>query len=615
LSPGRVKSNGKKAGTEARPTRGSNGARGNVKPQSKRPAPAPASAGDALGLDASSAVSAFLNDERVRGMLYDVKLTLAALRQNQESEGENGQEGEFPYQECIRRIREIVRRALPSDAIVVVTTKGDEDLLDLYGREAWHFPQAMDGSYPGSYPTDGTAAIAHLETLRARGACYLLFPEPSLWWLESYPKFARHLEYHYPVVFRDESTCVIFQLEKVAEVDGSAWRRSLSELISDYRHAFDLDPAILDWDTGLRLDDLLPSETVFSPPSPEEGLPYFDHSIPIVAISSPDKATLKEARRVASDAVVTLTPLDEAPGLLPDASHWGLAIDIERVNGKLHQPAPSVSIVIPTYNGLEHLNLCLTALEETLPEPFAGEIIVVDDCSGEETRNLLRSWQDSRLGVKVLRNRGNSGYVVSCNRGARAATSDILVFLNDDTLPQGRWLPALLRIFRDFPDAGAAGGRLLYPDGRLQEAGNVIFADGSGANFGRGDSAVDDPLYNYVRAVDYCSGALLATPRALFAEMGGFDERYRPAYYEDSDYCFNLRQRGYRVYYQPESVVVHNEGATSGTDITSGVKKFQAVNQGKFVEKWGDALKQQPDNPRRFDLRTWHMLAARGAGA
>lgn len=611
LSPGRVKNNGKKAGTEARTTRSPNASGSDGKPRAKQlGSTAHVAAQEALSLDASRAVSAFLDDDRVRGMLYDVKLTLATLRQPQAPEGEAGENG-LAYQECIRRVREVVRRVLPRDATVVVTSKGDEELLDLYGREAWHFPQAGDGSYPGSYPTDGTAVIAHLETLRAKGACYFLFPQPSLWWLDSYPKFARHLEYHYPVVFRDEGTCVIFQLQKIAEVDGSAWRRELSELISDYRNRFDLDPAILDWETGLHLHDLLPSETVFSPPTPEEGLAYFDRSIPIVAVSSPDKDTLREARRVASDAVVTLTPLDEAPGLLPDANHWGLAIGIERVGESL-KSAQSTSIVIPTYNGLERLKLCLAALEETLPEPFIGEVLVVDDCSGEETRALLREWQDSRLKLKVIRNRGNCGFVMSCNRGARAATGDLLVFLNDDTLPQPRWLPALLRIFRDCPDAGAAGGRLLYPDGRLQEAGNVIFSDGSAANFGRGDAAVDDPLYNHVRPVDYCSAALLATPRDVFMEMGGFDERYRPAYYEDTDYCFGLRQKGYRVYYQPESVVVHDEGATGGTDLSSGVKRYQAVNHGKFVKKWGDALKRQPDSPGRFDLRTWHALAAAG---
>jgi GT2 family glycosyltransferase len=153
---------------------------------------------------------------------------------------------------------------------------------------------------------------------------------------------------------------------------------------------------------------------------------------------------------------------------------------------------------------------------------------------------------------------------------------------------------------------------MLYPDGRLQEAGNVIFSDGSGANFGRYDYGADAPLYNYVREVDYCSAALLATPRALFEKIGGFDERYRPAYYEDTDYCFAVRKHGKRVYYQPESVVIHREGSTSGTDLTQGVKRYQVVNHHKFVEKWGKVLEQQPSPPDRIDLRTWHALAVRG---
>jgi O-antigen biosynthesis protein len=144
----------------------------------------------------------------------------------------------------------------------------------------------------------------------------------------------------------------------------------------------------------------------------------------------------------------------------------------------------------------------------------------------------------------------------------------------------------------------------------LQEAGNVIFSNGSGANFGRGDY-VDAPLYKYVREVDYCSGALLATPRDVFSELGGFDERYRPAYYEDADYCFTLREHGKRVYYQPESIVLHVEGATGGTDLNSGVKRYQSVNRVKFVEKWASTLRHQPDAPGDYGPRTWHLLAVR----
>ena len=141
------------------------------------------------------------------------------------------------------------------------------------------------------------------------------------------------------------------------------------------------------------------------------------------------------------------------------------------------------------------------------------------------------------------------------------------------------------------------GGKLLFGDGRLQEAGGVVFADGSACNFGRGDAAVDHPLYAHVRAVDYCSGALLATPRRLFAQLGGFDIRYQPAYYEDTDYCFSLRAHGYTVYYQPASVITHFEELSSGVDLSSGVKQYQVRNQVQFATKWADALRQQPPAP------------------
>src|SRR5262249_13071055 len=153
-------------------------------------------------------------------------------------------------------------------------------------------------------------------------------------------------------------------------------------------------------------------------------------------------------------------------------------------------------------------------------------------------------------------------------------------------------------------DAGAVGGKLLYPDGTLQEAGGIIFSDGSGCNFGRNDQNANAPLYSFLREVDYCSGALLATPRKLFLEIGGFDSRFTPSYYEDTDYCFSLRARGYRVYYQPESVVVHFEGVSSGTDITAGVKSYQPVNRAKFVEKWRDTLAGQPSPPRQLAAET-----------
>src|SRR5690606_33255516 len=187
------------------------------------------------------------------------------------------------------------------------------------------------------------------------------------------------------------------------------------------------------------------------------------------------------------------------------------------------------------------------------------------------------------------RRAANGGFIAACNEGAALARGDVLVLLNNDTVPQPGWLDALLGTFDAHPGTGLVGAQLLYPDGRLQEAGGVVFADGSAWNLGRfGDPA--DPRYASVREADYVSGAAIAIPRALFLSLGGFDARYAPAYYEDTDLAFAVRAAGLRVLYQPAAKVVHDEGATSGTDLSTGPKAAQARNQAVFRERWAAAL-------------------------
>jgi GT2 family glycosyltransferase/ubiquinone/menaquinone biosynthesis C-methylase UbiE len=374
--------------------------------------------------------------------------------------------------------------------------------------------------------------------------------------------------------------------------------QAFEQIIAQFVDQFGRDPSILDWKSGLDLAAFFPNLPVFSPPSASEAeniLPYLDHTIDMVVIASSDPAPIAEARRVSAAAVVRLSNSD--------------SLDVEWQFSGEEKPAATVSIIIPVYNEMNYTESCLEQLRKTLPQNFRGEIIVVDDASSDETPAVLKRFAETDERIKVLRNPENAGFIASCNRGAKEASGEVIVFLNNDTLPVQGWLPPLLRVLRDKPGAGAVGGKLVYPDGTLQEAGGVIFSDGSGCNFGKHEKAPNAPLYNFLREVDYCSGALLATRRALFLELGGFDTRFQPAYYEDADYCFSLRARGYRVYYQPESVIVHFEGASSGTDITTGIKSYQAVNRGKFVEKWSDILTHQPPPPQRYDFATLHYLS------
>jgi len=251
---------------------------------------------------------------------------------------------------------------------------------------------------------------------------------------------------------------------------------------------------------------------------------------------------------------------------------------------------PRVTIIVPMYGKPLLTYTCLKSIQANSP-PGSYEVLIVDDASAEPASISLAAV----TGVRFLRNDTNVGFVRSCNSGASLARGAILVFLNNDTIVTPGWLEALTAVLREHPDAGLVGAKLIYPDGRLQEAGGVVWRDASAWNYGRGDDP-HKPEYNYLREVDYCSGACLAVDRALFDQIGGFDVRFAPAYCEDTDFAFAVRAAGRKVYYQPLATIVHFEGATSGTDLSSGAKRYQVVNQGTFLAKWADELKRHRPN-------------------
>ena len=249
-----------------------------------------------------------------------------------------------------------------------------------------------------------------------------------------------------------------------------------------------------------------------------------------------------------------------------------------------------VSIIVCAFNKWEYTIKCLSAICKSLLQNISTvEVILVDDASTDISQEVFSSIR----GLKYVRNITNKGFLQSANFGAAHSSGEFIIFLNNDTEPIGNWIDPLVRRARSSERIGAVGSKLIYPDGSLQEAGGVIFQDASGWNYGKyGNSK--DPSYNYARKVDYCSGASLLVRRRDWLELGGFDIRYVPAYYEDTDFCFQLRSRKLEVWFEPRSLVLHHEGISHGTDESVGLKSYQLANKEKFHQKWSNFLTNQP---------------------
>lgn len=256
-----------------------------------------------------------------------------------------------------------------------------------------------------------------------------------------------------------------------------------------------------------------------------------------------------------------------------------------------HSDRPKVSIIVPMYNQLEYTVDCVYSIYRNCAA-HEYEVIIADDKSPLESSDVLSKYFEN---IVVIRNEANLGFIRNCNNAAAKARGEYLVFLNNDTQVQAGWLEELLNIYKRFDNVGVVGSKLLYPDGSLQEAGGIVWKDGSAWNFGNQDDPTKSQ-YNYVKEADYVSGASLMIKRALWNELGGFDEEFVPAYCEDSDLCFRVRANGYKVMYQPFSVVAHFEGVSHGTDVRVGVKQYQVLNQKKFVKRWQHELKTKAKN-------------------
>jgi GT2 family glycosyltransferase/SAM-dependent methyltransferase/glycosyltransferase involved in cell wall biosynthesis len=258
---------------------------------------------------------------------------------------------------------------------------------------------------------------------------------------------------------------------------------------------------------------------------------------------------------------------------------------------------PQVSFILSVHAHADLTRACLRSIREHTAD-VRYEVILVDDVADAETQQLL---EDVR-GAKIIRNDANLDYLLSMNRGASAARGEWLVLGNNDTEVTPGWLSAMLACAEDFQDVAVVTPKFIYPDGTLNEAGAIVWRDGTGVNYGRGD-ARDRCIYEYRREVDYGSAAAVLVRTDFWNDVGGFDEQYAPGYYEDTDLCFQARERGLRVMYEPEALVVHIEGATHGKDPGSGTKRHQEQNRLKFVRKWRNRLEAEHLYPVPANVR------------
>jgi GT2 family glycosyltransferase len=249
---------------------------------------------------------------------------------------------------------------------------------------------------------------------------------------------------------------------------------------------------------------------------------------------------------------------------------------------------PVISIIIPVYNQFNFTYNCLKSILNNSGDKISYEIIIADDCSDDLTTDIKKIVSN----IKVITTPVNTGFLRNCNNAAKYAGGKYILFLNNDTQVQKDWLTPLIELMERDDTIGAAGSKMIFPNGLLLEAVGVIWNDGQAWNYGRlSDPAL--PEFNYVKEVDYLSGAALMVRKSIWEKLGGFDEIYAPAYYEDPDLCFSIRKTGYKVMYQPASVVVHFEGISNGTDLSEGLKQYQVVNRHKFYEKWKDILEKE----------------------
>lgn len=250
--------------------------------------------------------------------------------------------------------------------------------------------------------------------------------------------------------------------------------------------------------------------------------------------------------------------------------------------------AKKIIICIVTYNKPNMLYNCITSIFQKTKYPNY-HIVIVDNSDNDITKKMINDLpSNQKKYITYKKNKKNEFFGKPNNdimSNKKYKDCDIVLVNDDIGILSECWLTRLYSMAYSSYDIGCVGGKTIYPNGLLAEAGAELYNDGHGKNIGRND----DPnleIYSTPKSVGYCSGCLLYLKRDIINEIGFFDEAFYPMYYEDSDWQYRAHIKGYKTIYEPKCIAIHAEGSSAGTDITKGMKRYQEINRLKFVEKY-----------------------------
>lgn len=220
---------------------------------------------------------------------------------------------------------------------------------------------------------------------------------------------------------------------------------------------------------------------------------------------------------------------------------------------------PIITVIIVVHNKCEYTLKAIESVSSSSLKSVA--LIVVDNNSTDFTPEVLSRTKGN---VLAIQNNYNLHFLRSVNQALMHVRTPYLCILNNDAFLEKATLEEAIECLMRYSGNAIVGGMVLHADGYIQDAGSVVFSDGSCRGLGR-RMEPGHHLFNFERTVDYVSGAFLATTTSIFHKLGGFDERYAPAYYEETDMCFRAHQLNIPVIYSPKIVIRHIEFGSSQT--------------------------------------------------